>query len=292
MLPERGRTAILEGTRACAGRRQEGAAVTDTTEKPGRLKRFHEKFIVEERFVSAAARRNLIIIAIVLMVVGVSAFLFILDSVLEADDVSAIDKPVEAWLEGARADWLTTVMAVIAFVFGPIVMPIIALVTTVAWGILARHAWRPILLAGGMLLGLVLVQALAPIIDRQRPPISEMLLEVDKTASFPSGHVMGVADFLFITTYLVFSRHRNTIVAVFAYIVATAIVLLTAACRIYLGYHWATDALASISLSLFVLGLVILVDVWRTVRVRPPGMSDQEASGDTFGERGDASAGS
>ena len=266
--------------------------MTDTTEKPGRLKRFHEKFIVEERFVSAAARRNLIIIAIVLMVVGVSAFLFILDSVLEADDVSAIDKPVEAWLEGARADWLTTVMAVIAFVFGPIVMPIIALVTTVAWGILARHAWRPILLAGGMLLGLVLVQALAPIIDRQRPPISEMLLEVDKTASFPSGHVMGVADFLFITTYLVFSRHRNTIVAVFAYIVATAIVLLTAACSIYIGYHWATDALASISLSLFVLGLVILVDVWRTVRVRPPGMSDQEASGDTFGERGDASAGS
>ena len=262
---------------------------TEDAGKPGRLRRFHERFMVEERFVAASARRNLIIIAVVLMVVGLAAFLFILDSVFEADDVSVIDRPVEDWLETARTDWLTSVMAVIAFVFGPVVMPIIILVTVVTWGILAKHAWRPMLLAGGMILGVAIVQALAPLIDRDRPPISDMLLEVDRTASFPSGHVMGVADFLFITTYLVFSRHRNPLMALLAYVVATAIVLLTAACRIYLGYHWATDALASISLSLVVLGLVILVDTWRTVRVRPPGMSEEEADGDTFGDAGDAS---
>ena len=262
---------------------------TEESGKPGRLRRFHERFMVEERFVAASARRNLIIIAVVLMVVGLAAFLFILDSVFEADDVSVIDRPVEDWLETARTDWLTSVMAVIAFVFGPVVMPIIILVTVVTWGILAKHAWRPMLLAGGMILGVAIVQALAPLIDRERPPISDMLLEVDRTASFPSGHVMGVADFLFITTYLVFSRHRNPLMALLAYVVATAVVLLTAACRIYLGYHWATDALASISLSLVVLGLVILVDTWRTVRVRPPGMSEEEADGDTFGDPGDAS---
>lgn len=263
---------------------------TEDSEKQGRLRRFHERFLVEERFVTASARRNLIIIAVVLMVAGLTAFLFILDSVFEADDVSVIDAPVEEWLETARNDGLTSFMAVIAFVFGPIVMPIIILVTTVAWGVLAKHAWRPMLLAGGMILGVAIVQSLAPLIDRERPPISDMLLEVDRTASFPSGHVMGVADFLFITTYLVFSRHRNPLMALLAYVVATAIVLLTAACRIYLGYHWATDALASISLSLVVLGLVILVDTWRTVRVRPPGMSQEEAEGDTFGDPGDESA--
>ena len=61
---------------------------------------------------------------------------------------------------------------------------------------------------------------------------------------------MGVADFLFIGTYLVFSRHRRPVITVLAFAAAAFVVLLTAACRIYLGYHWATDALGSISLSL------------------------------------------
>lgn len=251
------------------------------------MRRFHDRFLVEERYVTASARRNLFIIAAVLIVVGLTGFFVMLDSVLEGDDVSAVDAPVEAWLDSNRSEWLTGFMTFIAIAFGPVVMPIIILVTTVTWGILAKHAWRPLLLAGGMLLGVAIVQALAPLIDRDRPPIAEMLLEVDRTASFPSGHVMGVADFLFITAYLVFSRHRNPLMAVIAYVVASAVVLLTAACRIYLGYHWATDALASISLSLFVLGIVIVVDAVRTVRVRQPGMSDEQAEGDTFGEAGE-----
>jgi membrane-associated phospholipid phosphatase len=248
--------------------------MTETTERPGRLRRFHEKFIVEERVVPASAKRNLYIVAIVLIVVGLAAFLFIFDSVLEADDISTVDKPVEHWLDGTHADWLTTVMIVLATVFGPIAMPIIILVTTVAWGILAKHAWRPLLLAGGMLLGVIIVQVLAPIISRERPPVGDMMLEIDHTSSFPSGHVMGVADFLFITTYLVFSRHRRPVITVLAFVVASVIVLLTAACRIYLGYHWATDALASIALSLVVLGIVIAVDTWRTVRVGTPAEVD------------------
>ena len=253
--------------------------MTETTERPGRLRRFHEKFIVEERVVPASAKRNLYIVAIVLVVVGLAAFLFIFDSVLEADDISTVDKPVEHWLDGTHAEWLTTVMIVLATVFGPIAMPIIILVTTVTWGILAKHAWRPLLLAGGMLLGVIIVQVLAPIISRERPPVGDMMLEIDHTSSFPSGHVMGVADFLFITTYLVFSRHRRPVIMVLAFIGASVIVLLTAACRIYLGYHWATDALASIALSLVVLGIVIAVDTWRTVRVGTPAEVDaSEAS--------------
>jgi membrane-associated phospholipid phosphatase len=248
--------------------------MTETTERPGRLRRFHEKFIVEERVVPASAKRNLYIVAIVLVVVGLAAFLFIFDSVLEADDISTVDAPVEQWLDGTHADWLTTVMIVLATVFGPIAMPIIILVTTVAWGIFAKHAWRPLLLAGGMLLGVIIVQVLAPVISRERPPVGDMMLEIDHTSSFPSGHVMGVADFLFITTYLVFSRHRRPVIMVLAFVVASVIVLLTAACRIYLGYHWATDALASIALSLVVLGIVIAVDTWRTVRVGTPAEVD------------------
>jgi membrane-associated phospholipid phosphatase len=244
----------------------------ETTDRPGRVRRFNERFIVEERVVEASAKRNLYVIAVLLVLAGTAGFLLILDSVVDRDDLSIIDAPVQAWLETGRADWLTNVMIAIAIAFGPVVMPVIILVTTVAWGVFAKHAWRPLLLAGGMLLGVALVQLLAPIIARDRPPIEQMMFGIDTTSSFPSGHVMGVADFLFISTYLVFSRHRNTLFAMLAFAVASVVVLVTAACRIYLGYHWATDALASISLSLVVLGVVIAVDTWRTVRVREHGV--------------------
>lgn len=252
-------------------------ADTHADEKPGRMRRFHDRFMVEERYLSARAKRNLYLTGVALIVLGLVGFFIVLDSITESDDLSYIDAPVEAWLESGRDGWLTTLMIVLSIVFGPIAMPIIILVTTVTWGILAKHAWRPILLAGGMILGVIIVQLLAPIIARDRPPADEMMIGYDPTSSFPSGHVMGVADFLFIGTYLVFSRHRRPVITTLAFAAAAFVVLLTAACRIYLGYHWATDALGSIFLSLTVLGIVILVDTWRTVRV---GSAEQVAESD------------
>lgn len=218
-----------------------------------------------------SARRNLYIIAAVLVVIGLVAFLVILDSVRESDGLSAIDKPIQGWLEGMRSPTLTVVMAVVATVFGPIALPVIVLVTTVWWGFAAKHAWRPLLLAGAMIVGVATVQILAPVIGRERPPITSMLLEVDHTPSFPSGHVMGATDFLLITTFLVFSRRRNPIATVVAFVIAAILVVATASCRVYLGYHWPTDVLASLSLSLVMLGAVIAVDTWRTVQVESPG---------------------
>ncbi|WP_394551037.1 phosphatase PAP2 family protein [Agromyces sp. MMS24-JH15] len=237
----------------------------------GPLRRFHEKFIVEERPMPASARRTLFVIAIALVVVGLVAFLVILDSVRESDDLSVIDEPVQGWIEGFRSPPMTVVMAIVATVFGPIVLPVIVLVTTLWWGFAAKHAWRPILLAVAMIVGVASVQILAPVIGRERPPISSMLLDIDHTPSFPSGHVMGATDFLLITTFLVFSRRRNPISTVVAFVVAVVLVLATAASRVYLGYHWPTDVLASMSLSLVVLGGVIAVDTWRTARVEPSG---------------------
>jgi len=237
----------------------------------GRTRRLHEKFIVEVRTVPASSRRNLYIISAVLMLLGLISFLVILDSVRESDGLSAIDRPIQGWLEGMRSPTLTVVMATVATVFGPVAMPIIVLVTAVWWGFAARHAWRPLLLAAGMIVGVAIVQILAPVIGRDRPPIDAMLIGVDHTPSFPSGHVMGATDFLLITTYLVFSRRRNPVSTVIALVVAALLAIATAACRVYLGYHWPTDVLGSVSLSLVVVGGVIAVDTWRTVRVRPAG---------------------
>ncbi|WP_374009558.1 phosphatase PAP2 family protein [Leifsonia sp. LS-T14] len=254
------------------------------SDRRARMRRLHEKFIVEVRTVPASSRRNLYIISAVLMVVGLVAFLVILDSVRESDGLSAIDKPIQAWLEGMRTPTLTVVMATIATVFGPVAMPIIVLVTAVWWGLAARHAWRPLLLAAGMIVGVAIVQILAPVIGRDRPPIDAMLIGVDHTPSFPSGHVMGAIDFLLITTYLVFSRRRNPVSTVIALVVAALLAIATAVCRVYLGYHWPTDVLGSVSLSLVVVGGVVAVDTWRTVRVGPAGEEHASAQDPVAGQ--------
>ena len=79
-------------------------ADTHAGEKPGRLRRFHERFMVEERYLSAAAKRNLYLTGLALIVVGLVGFFIVLDSITESDDLSYIDAPVEAGSSPAATD--------------------------------------------------------------------------------------------------------------------------------------------------------------------------------------------
>lgn len=233
----------------------------------GRWRTFHEKFVVEERYMSVTARRNLYRIAVGLMIVGVVFFTVILTGVLQHGGISAADEPVRSWLVTMRGEPATTIMIILAIVFGPVGLPIIVLIVTVAWGLAAKHAWRPMLLAGAMLTGVILAQVIGRIVERHRPPEDLMLFGADSTFSFPSGHVLGACDFLLVTTYLVFSRRKNPVSAVIAFIVAGIGIFFAAVSRLYLGYHWLTDALGAFSISLVVLGGVIALDTWRTARI-------------------------
>jgi undecaprenyl-diphosphatase len=233
----------------------------------GRWRTFHEKFVVEERFMSVTARRNLYRTAVVLMIAGAVLFAVILAGVLQHGGISAADEPVRTWLLTLRAEPTTIIMIILAVIFGPIGLPIIVLIVTVAWGLLAKHAWRPMLLAGAMLTGVILAQVIGHIVERRRPPIDLMLFGADSTFSFPSGHVLGACDFLLVTTYLVFSRRENPMSAVIAFVVAGIGIFFAAVSRLYLGYHWMTDALGAFSISLVILGGVIALDTWRTARI-------------------------
>ncbi len=240
------------------------------------MRRFHEKFLVEVRDVPAATKRGLYVWAGALFVVGITAFLLVLFDVLGTEDLAAVDQPFADFMGTLRSDTLTAVMIWLAVIFGPVVLPIVALVVTVAWSFFSKHAWRPLLLAGGLLLGLIAIQVLTRLVGRERPPVDGMLFGTDYTPSFPSGHVMGASDFLLLIAYLVFSRRQKPALAVLSFVGAALLILVAAVSRIYLGYHWATDAMASMSLSLAVLGTVIAVDTWRTTRVK--GESDPPTS--------------
>jgi membrane-associated phospholipid phosphatase len=234
----------------------------------GRWKRFHSKFVVEERYLSRAARVRLYVTAATLVVVGLGAFVVLLVAVLTNTGVERLDKPVEMWFDAQRNAGTTGVMIVIAVVFGPVALPIIVTIITVAWILLAKHAWRPILLAGGMVTGVILAQVLAPIVKHPRPPIGLMLFGPDHTYSFPSGHVLGASDFLLLLAFLIASRRQQTGFTIAAFVVAALGIALQVVSRLYLGYHWISDTASSVTLSLVVVGVVIAIDTRRTVRVR------------------------
>ncbi|WP_233199232.1 phosphatase PAP2 family protein [Cryobacterium sp. M23] len=231
---------------------------------------FHDRYVVETWERNARSRRMLQVTAIACLGFGAVVFTLTLLSVLSGGGITAIDLPVQEWLLEARSPVLTTVMVVLAVVFGPVALPLIVLVVCVGWGLLTRHAWRPLLLAGAMATGVVLAQVIGRTVGRERPPIGLMLYGTDLTFSFPSGHVLGASDFLLVTAYLLLSRRCSMRATALGLSIAVVGIVLAALSRLYLGYHWTTDALASVSISLVVVGCVITVDTWRTGRVVEP----------------------
>ncbi|MDH6237863.1 phosphatase PAP2 family protein [Cryobacterium sp. CG_9.6] len=215
--------------------------------------------------VEPAMRRKLNGIARALIIVGSGSVTILVVAVLQHTGITAVDEPIRAWLLSVRTPELTVVMITFAILFGPIVLPAIVLIVAATWGVVTKQAWRPLLLAGGMLSGVIVSQIILRLVHRDRPPQALMLFGADPSFSFPSGHVLGASDFLLITTYLVISRRSAFRGAGISFSVAGLGIVAAAISRLYLGYHWTTDAAASVALSLVVLGCVIAVDTAHTV---------------------------
>jgi undecaprenyl-diphosphatase len=228
----------------------------------GRLRR---KFSAEVRPRTESQRIRLLVLGFMLAAIGAAGFVVLLLDVLQRDGAALLDPPVQRAIEALRAPAPTAAFIVLAVVFGPIGMPLIVVVTVGVWFARARHAWRPLLLAAAMVTGVVLAEIIAHAVGRPRPPLSRMLFGPDHTSSFPSGHLLGIANFCLVGGYLIASRSRRYATRIVVPVVAVALIALMAVDRVYLGYHWPTDTLASASLSIVELGLVVVIDTWRTV---------------------------
>ena len=234
--------------------------------QPSRYRRFHEKFFVEERVETRESKTNLYRIALGLVVVGLAGFLFTLYQVTQKVGLYALDEPVRKFLFDGRSETFTVVLDALSHFFGPAIFPFFSVLFTIAWGIKAKHIWRPLLLAIGTGLVIVSVRVIAELVGRPRPPEAGMMGGIDSSESFPSGHVGGATAFILLIAYLVFSRRKAIKAAVVAYVIAAVLIFLTTVSRLYLGYHWATDGIGAIFLALAVLGGVIALDTYRTVK--------------------------
>jgi undecaprenyl-diphosphatase len=93
--------------------------------------------------------------------------------------------------------------------------------------------------AGGLLLSTLFKEAF----DRPRPDLVTHGATV-YTASFPSGHSM-MAAVTYLTLAVMYARvEPRRAVKIYLIAVASLIILLVGASRVYLGVHWPTDVLA------------------------------------------------
>lgn len=217
-----------------------------------------------------AHRALALVLAIGVVAVFVLAFLAsrVYDAVTERDGVAGLDVPLLQAAKGLRSPVTDGFAGAVAYGFGPVGMPILALVA-IAILTLRRRSWTPtILIVAAGLGSLAMTIAGKDIIDRHRPPLSQAIPPFEYSPSFPSGHTLNATVVVGVIAYLVLLRRRTVAARVLTVVVAVVVPLLVGLTRILLGAHWFTDVLAGWLLGAAWLGLIITAHrLYLTARV-------------------------
>ncbi|WP_120522678.1 phosphatase PAP2 family protein [Arthrobacter celericrescens] len=209
------------------------------------------------------SQRTLFFWAAGLLLAGDALFWTVYAQVQTNSGLVLLDGPVHDFLLGIRSPALTTLLGAVSAATSPLAMSVICVGFCVAWWIRLRELWRPVLLLCAMGFTVVVTAVVKEWVGRPRPPARDFLFGPDDALSFPSGHTTGVTVFLFVLAYFLASRSGQRSTAVLAPAVALAGTLVVALSRIYLGYHWVSDVVASIGLGLAVTAVAVFADAVR-----------------------------
>jgi membrane-associated phospholipid phosphatase len=197
--------------------------------------------------------------------VAVLAFGFLAAAIAARIDDSALllhwDRPIERFVGSIRTPALDSFFrsasrlgaAPLVYVVGAILAAVAALrCRALAVVILVATAGRPFL-----------ELAIKLLVDRDRPGSSQLVR--GRGPSFPSGHVMAsVALWGLVPAVIALYTHRRAVWWAVVGAMAT-LVFSIAACRVYLGVHWATDACAGLVVGAFGLAALDAL-LWRVHR--------------------------
>ncbi len=178
----------------------------------------------------------------VLMVTGL-LFGFIARNVISDGTLTVVDKDLAQWLHAHGSPLLTQCLLVITNVHDPwVISPVAALITVyLAW---KKHWYAALamllVVQGGMLLNLLAKH----MFHRARPSFENPLVTLT-TYSFPSGHVVASTVFYGVLAALLISQSHSRSRAVFILFTASAVIVLVAFSRLYLGAHYLSDVLAA-----------------------------------------------
>jgi membrane-associated phospholipid phosphatase len=153
-----------------------------------------------------------------------------------------------------RTPTLTQLAHVFTFLGSELVVGGLALVV-LATLLMQRQLSRAAIFAIGMAGSAFLTVVVKLIVARPRPGEVDRLGALDTSYSFPSGHTLNSTVFIALIVWLLWPSVRRA--GRIALVTAGAVLAVgVAASRVYLGYHWLTDVLAS---GLVALGWLCLV---------------------------------
>ncbi|WP_304605478.1 phosphatase PAP2 family protein [Actinotalea lenta] len=201
------------------------------------------------------------VVGLALVVLGLVAFVAVYDWVQNREDLARYDQPILDALVAVRSAPTTAILTTVTTVSGPVVLPMLVALGALLWGFRGRQWWSAGLLVGAMVVAVGSSTVIKIAVGRARPDQTLWVVPgAESSASFPSGHTIGAATFLLVLGYLAWVRNPTWRTATAWLVAAVLGMALVAFSRLYLGYHFATDTVASMALALAVLGGVVMLD--------------------------------
>jgi membrane-associated phospholipid phosphatase len=189
------------------------------------------------------------------------------DGAVEHGDLAAHDPAVTTWLMQSRTPLLTAAAQVVTTIGSEASIGVLSFLALV-WLVLVKRALGSALVLGSSMgTAAVLTVVLKHFVGRPRPPAADVLGPLESSFSFPSGHTLFSTVFFGLVAGLLVARARRgtaRALIVLAWVGASGAVGLS---RLYLGYHWLTDVVASWTIAVAV--LAVAAAGWRLLRTHP-----------------------
>lgn len=176
--------------------------------------------------------------------------------------LTRLDLALTNALAAHRVGWLTQAMLLVsdAHETGKLLAIAFLLAAWRWWRGTRDEALAFLVVPAGELLNLLLKHAF----QRPRPVVALPLVHLS-TFSFPSGHAVASTVFYGAVCVLVFRHTRSRLLRTIAAAVASCMVLLVAASRVYLGAHYLSDVLAGIAAGCACLAFILPRDAYRAL---------------------------
>ena len=192
---------------------------------------------------------------VLLALMGGLMFVALADAVPERDGLTSVDGPVSTWFAATRS----TEVGHLGLLVARATSPAVVLVAVIAVALLL---WRRRMRLESTLLAAATLTAFAggaivKYVEGRARPMAPINLAPQAEPSFPSGHVLVMSTVLLVGLVLAWAylSSRGRLVATAAAMSGVLIVTLD---RLVVGAHWATDVLASLSLTAIIVAATLI----------------------------------
>ncbi|GAA2142601.1 hypothetical protein GCM10009844_13940 [Nocardioides koreensis] len=208
-------------------------------------------------------------------------FLGITQDVVAREELTSLDPRVHAWVLDHRLAWLDRLMQAATWLgSNAVLVPLLLLAGLALWR--ARRTWTPLawitIVYGAALLARAVV---GEAVHRHRPPAADWLAAASGW-SYPSGHTLQATAAYGVLVVLLASGRAARTRALLAG-GAALVVAVVAASRVYLGMHWLTDVLGSVTLGVALLCWWWVARSWLrsgpAVDAAAPAVPDEDPAG-------------